>query len=193
VAGQHDITALLIEWGHGKREALDELTPLVYRELRQLAKRQLRRERPGHTLQSTGLVHEAYLKLVDQKRAEWRDREHFFAVAAQVMRHILVSHARARGALKRGAGQTLLAFDEAVGLPGWRDVDLIALDDALNALLQLDPQKGRIVELRFFSGLSIESTAKIVGISAATVKREWNLARAWLHRELGNRKATDGA
>jgi RNA polymerase sigma factor (TIGR02999 family) len=185
VAGEHDLTGLLMQWGRGNRAALDQLTPLVYRELRQLAKHHLHRERPGHILQSTALVHEAYLKLVDQKRTDWHDRDHFFAVASQIMRHILVGHARARGALKRGAGQTMLAFDDSIAVSGWRDVDLIALDDALQTLSQLDPQQGRIVELRFFTGLSIESTAKILGISLATVKRDWNLARAWLHRELG--------
>jgi RNA polymerase sigma factor (TIGR02999 family) len=192
VAAGRDITGLLLKWGSGNREALDELTPLVYDELRKLAARQLRLERPGHTLQSTALVHEAYLKLIDQERVQWHDREHFFAVASQVIRHILVSHARAHNASKRGGGKTMLAFDEAVALTGRREMDLVALDDALESLSKIDPQQGRIVELRFFGGLSIEGTAQVLGISPATVKRDWNVARAWLHRELSG-KADHGA
>lgn len=192
MAGEHDITGLLIEWSQGNREALGQLAPLVYDELRQLARRHMRHERPEHTIQSTALVHEAYLKLVDQNRVSWHDREHFFAVASMVMRHILVSYARARGSVKRGAGQTLLAFDDSIADPAWHNVDLIALDDALGVLSQMDPQQGRIVELRFFTGLSIESTANVLGISPATVKRDWNVARAWLYRELCERKAADG-
>lgn len=187
--GEHDVTNLLIQWSRGNRQALDQLTPLVYHELRQMAKRHLRLERPGHTIESTALVHEAYLKLFDQTRVAWNDREHFFAVASQVMRQILVSYARARGALKRGAGQTVLAFDDSIAAPEWRGVELIALDDALKSLTQLDPQQGRIVELRFFSGLSIESTANVLGISPATVKRDWSVARAWLYRELSGRRS----
>ena len=184
VPGGEDITGLLLDWGSGNREALDKLTPLVYNELRALAARQLRGERPDHTLQSTALVHEAYLKLVDQQRVQWHDRDHFFAVAAQVIRHILVSHARARNASKRGGGKTMVAFDESLGVTTRPEMDLIALEDALAGLSQIDPQQGRIVELRFFGGLSIEGTARVLGISPATVKRDWNLARAWLHREL---------
>jgi RNA polymerase sigma factor (TIGR02999 family) len=187
VAGDEDITALLLEWSSGSQEALNKLTPLVYNELRQLAARQLRLERPNHTLESTALVHEAYLKLVDQGRVQWHDREHFFAVASQMIRHILVSYARARGAAKRGGGHTMLAFDESVALPNRSDVDLVALDDALESLSKIDPQQGRIVELRFFGGLSIEGTAKVLNISPATVKRDWNVARAWLHRQLSAR------
>lgn len=184
MTGDKDITGLLLEWGTGNREALDKLTPLVYDELRHLAARQLRGERPDHTLQSTALVHEAYLKLIDQQRVQWHDRDHFFAVAAQVIRHILVSHARARNASKRGGGKTMLAFDESLGVPGGREMDLVALEDALQGLSKIDPQQGRIVELRFFGGLSIEGTARVLGISPATVKRDWNVARAWLHRQL---------
>jgi len=184
VAGEEDITGLLLDWGSGNRQALDKLTPLVYHELRHLAARQLRGERPDHTLQSTALVHEAYLKLIDQHRVQWQDRDHFFAVAAQVIRHILVSHARARNASKRGGGKTMLAFDESLGVADRRELDLIALEDALQALSQVDPQQGRIVELRFFGGLSIEGTASVLGISPATVKRDWNVARAWLYRQL---------
>jgi RNA polymerase sigma factor (TIGR02999 family) len=191
VASGEDITGLLLDWGNGNKQALDKLTPLVYNELRHLAARQLRGERPDHTLQSTALVHEAYLKLIDQQRVQWHDRDHFFAVASQVIRHILVSHARARNASKRGGGQTMLAFDEALGVPGRREMDLIALEDALEELSRIDPQQGRIVELRFFGGLSIESTARVLGISPATVKRDWNVARAWLHRQL-SRGTTHG-
>jgi len=193
VAGEHDITGLLLEWSRGNGQALDQLTPLVYTELRQLARRHLRHERPEHTIQSTALVHEAYLKLVDQKRVSWHDRDHFFAVASKLMRHVLVSYARARGAAKRGAGQTLLAFDESIAVSEWRNVDVISLDDALQRLSQMDPQQGQIVELRFFSGLSIESTATVLHISPATVKRDWNVAKAWLYRELVDRRALHGS
>lgn len=182
--GSKDVTTLLLEWGGGNRQALNELMPLVYEQLRQLAARQLRLERPNHTLHSTALVHEAYLKLIDQNRVQWKDREHFFAVASQAIRRILVTHARSRHASKRGGGKTLLAFDESIALPNRKEIDLIRLDDALESLLRLDPQQGRIIELRFFGGLSIEGTAKVLAISPSTVNREWNLARAWLHREL---------
>jgi len=158
--------------------------PLVYDELRRLAARQIRRERPGHTLQSTALVNEAYLQLVDQHRVRFRDREHFFAVAAQIIRRILVSYARNRNASKRGGAKTMVAFEESVSLPHRKDMDLVAVDDALESLLQLDPQQGRIVELRFFGGLTIAGTARFLGISTATVSRDWNMARAWLYREL---------
>jgi RNA polymerase sigma factor (TIGR02999 family) len=179
-----DVTTLLLEWGGGKRQALDELLPLVYGQLRQLAARQLRRERPNHTLHSTALVHEAYLKLIDQSRVCWKDREHFFAVAAQVIRRILVTYARSRNASKRGGGNTLLAFDESIALADRKDIDLIRLDDALESLSRLDPQQARIIELRFFGGLSIEGTAEVLKTSTSTINREWSLARAWLHREL---------
>jgi RNA polymerase sigma factor (TIGR02999 family) len=187
-----DVTTLLLEWGNGNQAALNELTPLVYVELRQLAARQLRRERPDHTLQSTALVHEAYLQLIDQRRVRFQDRDHFFAIAAQIIRRILVSYARKRNSSKRGGGQTLLALDEAVALPGPRDMDLVAVDDALEGLSRIDPQQGRIVELRFFGGLTIESTADILGISTSTVNRDWTLAKAWLHREL-SRSTTYGS
>ena len=179
-----DVTTLLQEWSAGKRQALNELMPLVSDQLRQLAARQLRRERQNHTLQSTALVNEAYLKLIDQERIHWKDREHFFAIASQLIRRILVSYARSRNASKRGGGTTLLAFDESIRLPDRKDVDLVALDDALESLSRLDPQQERIIELRFFGGVSIAATGRILGISPSTVTREWNLARAWLHREL---------
>lgn len=186
-----DVTTLLLEWSKGNRDALDELTPLVYGELRQLAARQLRRERPGHTLQSTALVHEAYMKLIEQRRVQWQDREHFFAIASRLIRRILVSHARAHNAWKRGGGKTMLAIEESVAIAQPRNLDLLALDDALETLSQADEQQARIVELRFFGGVSIEGTAKVLGISVSTVNRDWNVARAWLYREL-SRNASSG-
>lgn len=183
-AAQKDVTTLLLEWRNGNPQALNELTPLVYNELRRLAARQLRRERPGHTLQSTALVHEAYLHLIDQRRVQFRDREHFFAVAAQIIRRILVSYARSRNSLKRSPGKTLLTLDASLDISPPKDMDLVALDDALESLSKLDPQQGRIVELRFFGGLTIEGAAACLGISTSTVIRDWNVARAWLYREL---------
>jgi RNA polymerase sigma factor (TIGR02999 family) len=182
-----DVTTLLLDWGKGDAGALDQLAPLVYDELRRIAAYHLRRERPDHTLQSTALVHEVYLKLIDQRRVQWHDRDHFFAVASQIIRRILVSHARAHKAAKRGAGAPRLLFDEVIGLPGGDSADLVALDDALQSLSRVDPRQGRIVELRFFGGLSVEATAKILEISPATVKRDWNVAKAWLYRELVRR------
>lgn len=183
-----DITALLIDWGAGNQEALNDLAPLVYEELRRLAARELRRERPGHTLQCTALVHEAYLKLIDQ-RVNWQNREHFFAIAAQLIRRILVSYARRRNSSKRGGGNFKLEFDELMAPVAERHTDLEALDDALTALSGIDPQQGQIVELRFFGGLSIEQTARVLGISTSTVTRDWNIARAWLRRELSRNAA----
>jgi RNA polymerase sigma factor (TIGR02999 family) len=179
-----DVTTLLMEWSGGNSQAFNELMPMVYDQLRQLAARELRRERPNHTLHSTALVHEAYLKLIDQRRVQWKDREHFFAVASQAIRRILVTYARSRHASKRGGGATMLAFDESIALPDRKDVDLVALDDALESLSRLDAQQGRIIELRFFGGLSIDGTARAMGISTSTVARDWNVARAWLFREL---------
>ena len=182
--GSKDVTTLLVEWSGGNHNALEELTPLVYDQLRLLAARALRGERPGHTLQSTALVHEAYLKLIDQNRVQWHDREHFFAVAAQIIRRILVNYARGRKAHKRGGGQAMIALDDSITPVQGRDVDMVALDDALETLAKMDPQQARIVELRFFGGVSIEGTARMLGVSASTVTRDWNLARAWLKREL---------
>jgi RNA polymerase sigma factor (TIGR02999 family) len=187
-----DITTLLVEWSGGNHNALDELTPLVYDQLRRLAAHALRRERPGHTLQSTALVHEAYLKLIDQHRVHWQDREHFFAVAAQIIRRILVNHARSRNAFKRGGGNAMVTLDESSTSIQSREVDLVALDDALESLSKMDPQQGRIVELRFFGGLSIEAAARVLGISSSTVTRDWNLARAWLKRELTRTASLNG-
>src|SRR6187549_1989990 len=171
------VTKLLVDWSNGNQEALEQLTPLVYGELRRLAGRYLRRERSDHTLQSTALVHEAYLKLVDQKTVRWQNRAHFFGVAAQSIRHILVDHARGHKAAKRGAGAAKLSLDEAIGVPEKREVDVLALDESLERLASLDPQQGQIVELRFFGGLSIEETAEVLKISPATVKRDWVMAK----------------
>lgn len=158
--------------------------PLVYGELRRLAKAYLRRERSDHTLQSTALVNEAFLRLVNQRNVQWKNRAHFFGIAAQLIRRILVDHARAHQAGKRGAGAFKLSLDEAIGVAEKQDLDLVALDDALQRLCEFDPQQSRIVELRFFAGLSIEETSEVLGISPATVKREWSTARAWLYRDL---------
>ena len=181
---QVDVTGLLVNWSNGDQQALEELMPLVYGELRRLAKAYLRRERSDHTLQSTALVNEAFLRLVNQRNVQWKNRAHFFGIAAQLIRRILVDHARAHQADKRGAGAFKLSLDEAIGVPEKQDLDLVALDDALQKLSELDPQQGRIVELRFFAGLSIEETGEVLGVSPATVKREWSTARAWLYREL---------
>jgi RNA polymerase sigma factor (TIGR02999 family) len=188
---QKDITTLLVEWSGGNRAALDELLPMIYAELRQLAARALSRERPNHTLQSTALTNELYLKLIDQKRVQWRDREHFFAMASQIMRRILVDYARRLHAQRRGGHHTMITLDEALAPQQDRDLNLVELDNALEALSQIDPQQARIIELRFFGGLSIEATARILGVSSSTVNREWNLARAWLYREL-RRSANSG-
>ena len=184
--GSH-ITQLLTASSAGNKQAMDQLMPLVYDELRRLAQSHLMRERPGHTLQGTALVHEAYLKLVQQKDVKWQNRAHFFGLASQMIRRILVDHARAHRASKRGDGAPHLSLDDALEVPGGRALDLIALDETLNSLGSIDPQQARIVELRFFGGLSIEETASVVGLSTATVNREWTTARAWLYRELTKR------
>jgi RNA polymerase sigma-70 factor (ECF subfamily) len=178
-----EVTQLLVKLSSGDRSALDDLLPLVYDELRRLADRYLRRERSDHTLQATALVNEAYLRLVDQN-VPWQNRAHFFGVAAEMMRRILVDHARSHQAQKRGSGGIKLSLDDALNMSDERASDLIALDDALNALADFDPQKSRIVELRFFAGLSIEETAKVLGIGTATVIRQWKLAKAWLYHEV---------
>jgi RNA polymerase sigma-70 factor, ECF subfamily len=179
------ITRLLVDWSHGDQKALDKLMPLVHSELRRLAGNYLRRERPGHTLQPTALVNEAYLKLIDQKNAKWQNRAQFFGFAAQLMRRILVDHARARQAEKRGGSeQQRLSITSAEKLAGRSAVDLLALHEALEELATLDPQQERIVELRFFGGLSIEETAEVLHIGHATVERDWKMARAWLRRKL---------
>jgi RNA polymerase sigma factor (TIGR02999 family) len=179
------LTQLLVRWSEGNHEALDSLMPLVYAELRRLAAVYIRKETPGHTLQSAALVNEAYLRLIDQNRVHWQSRAHFFAIASQMMRRILVDHTRARLAAKRGAGPAKLSLSDVQPAIGpEQSVDLIALDSALNKLSQFDPQQSRIIELRFFGGLSIEETAEVLQISPATVKRDWTVAKGWLFREL---------
>lgn len=184
---QSQITQLLKQWGEGKGQALDELMPLVYGELKRLAGSYLRRERPDHTLQSAALVNEAYVRLIDQNQVQWQNRAHFFGIAAQMMRRILVDHARSHKAEKRGSGMPVLSLDEAVAEVQNQGINLLGLDEALSRLEKIDPQQGKIVELRFFSGLSIEETATVLGISIATVKRDWAAARAWLYREINTR------
>jgi RNA polymerase sigma factor (TIGR02999 family) len=179
------VTDLLVRWREGDRQALDSLMPLVYIELRRLANHYLQRERSDHTLQSTALVHEAFLRLAGQNPPQWQNRAHFFGIAAHIMRQILVEYARAHNAEKRGgANSCKLTLDDALDLPKQVDVDVIALDNALIRLDDLDSQQSRIVELRFFAGLTIEDTSEVMGISPATVKRDWTSARAWLHREI---------
>jgi len=178
-----DVTQLLDRWTGGDQQALNDLLPVVYEELRRLAGSYLNRERSGHTLQSTALVHEAYLRLVDQE-VTWQNRAHFFGIAAQVMRRILVDHARARNAAKRGDGLRITFDERVMAISEDRDFDVLVLDRALNELSHLDQQQGKIVELRFFAGLSIEETAEALNISTATVKRDWAMARAWLSRSV---------
>ena len=184
-----EITHLLRAWTDGDREAFDRLAPLVYQDLHRLARHYMRGERAGQTLQTTALVNEAFLRLVDVDGVRWQDRAHFFAVSAQMMRRILVDAARARGAAKRGAGGARVSLHEAAVIAPARDAELLDLDDALTALSRLDPRKGRVVELRFFGGLSVEETAEVLKISPQSVMRDWRLARAWLMREL-DRTAT---
>jgi RNA polymerase sigma factor (TIGR02999 family) len=183
-APKPDITTLLKAWSGGDQAALNDLMPALYAEIRKLAASYLRRERPDHTLQATALVNEAYIKLVDQRAVQWQNRAHFFGVAAQIMRRILVDHARAQKADKRGSGLRPIVLDEALEVAGNRPLDFVAVDEALNALAELDPRQAQIVELRYFGGLSIEETAEVIRLSPATIKREWASARAWLRREL---------
>jgi RNA polymerase sigma factor (TIGR02999 family) len=178
------ITDLLIDWSNGDQAALNRLMPLVYDELRRLASHYVRHERPGHTLQTTALVHEAYLKLLDQKNVNWETRMQFFAATAQVMRHVLVDYARGRKALKRGGDYVRLSIDDAAISVDENGTDLLSVDEALNNLAAIDAQQSRVVELRVFGGLTVEETAEALGISPRTVKREWSMAKAWLHREL---------
>ena len=184
------VTELLVRWRGGDREALDSLLPLVYDELRRIARHYLQGERSGHTLQSTALVNEAYVRMVVQDFPQWQNRAHFFAVAAQLMRQILVDHARSHRASKRGGDVYKVTLDEAEEQPLATDIDIVALDDALKNLAEMDPQQRRVVELKFFAGLSIEDTAEVLGISSSTVKRDWVTARAWLYRELDRSSAT---
>jgi RNA polymerase sigma factor (TIGR02999 family) len=188
-APSNQITELLARWSEGEIAAREKLVPLVYDDLRRVARHCLAGERPDHTLQSAALVHEAYLRLVGYSSVRWDDRVHFFAVAAQLIRRILVDHARKRGAGKRGGDRVTVTLDEHLAPATERKLDVVALDDALNELSRMNPQHGRIVELRFFAGLSIEDTAQALGISPATVKRDWAVARAWLYRELARTTA----
>jgi RNA polymerase sigma-70 factor (ECF subfamily) len=177
------VCELLRAWTDGDTSALERLTPIVYDELHRLARRHMRRERPGHSLQTTALVNEAYMRLVDYTRMQWQDRAHFFAVSAQLMRRILVEHAR-RHNLKRGGGVPHVSLDEAALVGGDRAADLVALDDAMSTLAQLDRRKSQVVEMRFFGGLNVNETADVLKVSAATVMRDWSTAKAWLYREL---------
>ncbi|HEX8068831.1 MAG TPA: sigma-70 family RNA polymerase sigma factor [Pyrinomonadaceae bacterium] len=177
-----EVTQLLAAWGDGDRAALDRLLPLVYEELRRLAHRYMRRERPGHSLQTTALVNEAYLRLVDQTRVRWQGRAHFYGIAAQMMRRVLVDHARARGYAKRGGAAQHVPLDEALVVSAARADEVVALDDALKTLAEIDQRKAQLVELRFFGGLSIEEAAAVLQVSPGTVMREWTLAKAWLKR-----------
>jgi RNA polymerase sigma factor (TIGR02999 family) len=186
-----EITGLLLDWGNGNGAAFDQLIPLVYQELHRLAHQYLRRERAGNTLQTTALINEAYLKLVDYKKMRWQDRAHFFAVAAQVMRRILVERARSRQCDKRGGAAQRVSLDEAADLALEHAPDLIALDDALTRLATFAPRKVRIVELRYFGGLNLEETAEILGVSSPTVQREWRAAKAWLYRAMSEGIADD--
>jgi RNA polymerase sigma factor (TIGR02999 family) len=183
---QREISLILKDWSGGKRESANVLLSLVYDELRRIARQYLRKERADHTLQPTALVHEAYMKLIDISDVSWQDRAHFFAVASNVMRHILVDHARARATDKRGGANARIALEDAVKLSDAPDIDLLALDEAMKQLAEFDATQSKIVELRFFGGLTIEETAHILAISPATVKREWTMAKAWLFRKIKN-------
>jgi RNA polymerase sigma factor (TIGR02999 family) len=179
-----EVSQLLIAWSNGDQEALDKLIPLVYHELHQLASRYMRQEDPGHTLQTSALVNEAYLKLVDQRNVKWQNRAHFFAIAAQLMRRILVDHARTRTRVKRGGDQKKISFDETAIASNEKAAEFIALDDALTALAKLDVQKSRIVEMKIFCGLNTEEIAEVEKVSPSTIEREWRKAKAWLHTEI---------
>ena len=183
----HQVTQLLIEWSNGDKKALNKLMPLIHEELRRLAHHYMSHERPGHTLQTTALVNEAYLRLVNRKGVHWQNRAHFFAIAATLMRSILVDHARGLAYAKRGGGARKIELDEALIVSRERAAEVVALDDVLKELAHFDPQQGRIVELRFFGGLTIDETAEVLALSPATIKREWSTAKAWLYRELNKR------
>lgn len=181
-----EVTQLLVDWGNGNQAALDRLMPVVYTELRQLAHRYMRRERPGHTMQTTALIHEAYLRLVDQNQVRWQHQAHFFGIAARLMRQILIEHARSRTRAKRGGGVGTISLDEAAIVSQARATELLALDDALERLATIDPRKSQVVELRFFGGLSVEEAAQVLNIAPNTVLRDWRMAKAWLRREISH-------
>ena len=180
----HHITQLLKDWANGDQAARDQLIPIVYEELRRMAHQHMRKERPGHTLQTSALVHEAYVRLVDQKQMQWQNRAHFFGIAAQMMRRILVDHARSRQYAKRGGGARQVSLDEVAIVSEERAAGVVALDDALTSFAAIDQRKSQVVELRFFGGLSIEETAIVLAVSPGTVMRDWTLAKAWLRREM---------
>lgn len=186
LATAQDATALLVAWGHGDQAAFDALMPLVHAELHQMARRQMAGERPGHTLQATALVNEAYLRLIEIKHVQWENRAHFFAIASRLMRRVLVDAARAKGYQKRGGGVIKVSLDEAVAVGDAPFQDFAALDDALQALQAIDARKSKVVEMRFFGGLSVEETAVALHLSVGTIKQDWRLAKAWLARELGD-------
>lgn len=186
-----ELTQLLVDWGNGDKAALDKLIPLVYGELHRMARHYMRGERRGHTLQTTALINEAYLRLIDYRKMQWQDRAHFFAVAAQVMRRILVDSARKRQGAKRGSGAQKLSLDEAAAVSQEKSAEVVAVDDALKDLAMLDPRKSRIVELRYFGGLDIAEASEILGISPTTVQREWRSAKAWLYRAIKKEVASD--
>jgi RNA polymerase sigma factor (TIGR02999 family) len=185
MASPQDVTALLVGWSRGDSGALSQLVPLVYAELRRIASRQLGRERVGHTLQPTALVHEVYLRLVDQRQADWQNRAHFFGVAAQLMRRILVDHARRHNAVKRGDGMRCVSVDDALDVPASDQIPILALDHALDRLQRVDSELATMVELRAFGGLTVEEAAHVLKVSPSTAKRDWRTAKAWLNRELG--------
>ena len=187
ISAPNDVTQLLVDWSGGNQEAMDELLPLVYDELRRLANHYLAQERPDHTLQPTALVHEAYLRLVETRSRNFRSRAYFFGVASQLMRRVLVDHARKHRAAIRGGGLAKLSLDDVSDVPAGQELDLIALDDALNTLAGIDSRQSKIVELKFFGGLSVEETAELLGVSPATIKRDWSWARTWLYREIKQR------
>ena len=185
------MTELLIEWRNGDQTALERLAPLVYAELHRLSSHYMRGQRPGHSFQTSDLLNETYLRLIDHKKMNWQNRAHFYAVAAQAMRRILVDHARSRGAFKRGGDRKRVSLSNALEIPAEQNEDLVALDDALDTLAENDPRKSQIVELRFFGGLTVEETAEVLNMSSITVIREWNRAKAWLYRELSSEKDDD--
>lgn len=186
-----DITQLLLAWGEGDQAALERLMPLVYEEMRKIARRYMVRQRPDHTLQTTALVNEAYLRLIDSSKVKWQNRAHFFAISAQLMRRILVDFARARMNQKRGGGVQKVVLDEALTISAEPSAELVALDDAMNELAAIDKRQSQIVELRYFGGLTEEETAEVLDISTRTVRRDWSLARAWLYRQLNQDKSDD--
>jgi RNA polymerase sigma-70 factor (ECF subfamily) len=191
ITASQDVTRLLVDWSNGDQAALDRLLPLVNDELRQLARRYMRRESPGHTLQTSALINEAYLRLIDQKRVRWQNRAHFFGVAAQLMRRVLIDHARSHRYAKRGGGALKVSLDEAAAVTEARAAELLAVDEALEKLTKMDARKGRIVELRFFGGLTEVEAAEVMGVSLPTAQREWRAAKAWLRRMLTDEKADE--